>query len=124
MGAIATSMFAGVTALADLEGAHHCERLRLGGLRLRAPTQRTVIAQVASAVLGGPHSVGFFYMQAATALILVLAANTAFNGFRCSARSWPGQEPCPQLYTGRSLAYSNGIVFSRRRRAADLHLQG
>ena len=43
--------------------------------------QRTVIAQVAGAVFGGPHSVGFFYIQATTALILVLAANTAFNGF-------------------------------------------
>ena len=40
-----------------------------------------MIAQVAAAVFGGPHSIGFFYIQAATALILVLAANTAFNGF-------------------------------------------
>ena len=40
-----------------------------------------MIAQVAAAVFGGPHSVGFFYVQATTALILVLAANTAFNGF-------------------------------------------
>ena len=43
--------------------------------------QRTVIAQVAGAIFGGPHSIGFFYIQATTALILVLAANTAFNGF-------------------------------------------
>jgi hypothetical protein len=44
-------------------------------------TQRTVIAQIAAAVFGGENSVGFYFIQAATALILILAANTAFNGF-------------------------------------------
>ena len=41
-------------------------------------------------------SIGFFYIQATTALILVLAANTAFNGFPLLGRDpRPGQEPAP-----------------------------
>jgi lipid-binding SYLF domain-containing protein len=39
-----------------------------------------VIAQLVAAVFGG-HSVGFFVIPATTALILILAANTAFNSF-------------------------------------------
>jgi hypothetical protein len=35
---------------------------------------RTVVAHVAAAVFGGDSNIGFFYTQAATALILVLAA--------------------------------------------------
>ncbi len=114
MGAMATSMFAGVTALAlitkvritanacDLRGFTDCEHR----------PQRTVIAQVASAVFGGPHSVGFFYLQAVTALILVLAANTAFNGFPLLGAILAQDKNLPrQLYTrGDRLSYSNGIV--------------
>ena len=115
MGAIATSMFAGVTALALISKvritANACD---LGGFAdCEHRPQRTVIAQVASAVFGGPHSVGFFYMQAATALILVLAANTAFNGFPLLGAILAQDKNLPrQLYTrGDRLAYSNGIVF-------------
>jgi amino acid transporter len=114
MGAIATSMFAGITALAlitkvrvtasacDLSGFADCQHR----------PQRTVIAQVASAVFGGPHSVGFFYVQATTALILVLAANTAFNGFPLLGAILAQDKNLPrQLYTrGDRLAYSNGIA--------------
>ena len=42
--------------------------------------QRTVIAQIAAAVFGN-GSVSFYAIQAFTAAILILAANTAFNGF-------------------------------------------
>ena len=114
MGALATSMFAGITALAliskvrvtmsacDLSGFVNCEHR----------PQRTVIAQVAAAVFGGPHSVGFFYVQATTALILVLAANTAFNGFPLLGAILAQDKNLPrQLYTrGDRLAYSNGIA--------------
>jgi len=63
-------------------------------------------------VFGGPHSVGFFYLQAATALILVLAANTAFNGFPLLGAILAQDKNLPrQLYTrGDRLSYSNGIV--------------
>jgi hypothetical protein len=70
-----------------------------------------VIAQIAAAVFGD-GSVGFGYVAAATALILVLAANTAFNGFPVlgSILARDGYLP-RQLHTrGDRLAYSNGIV--------------
>src|SRR5207244_9532789 len=58
------------------------------------------------------HSVGFFYLQAVTALILVLAANTAFNGFPLLGAILAQDKNLPrQLYTrGDRLSYSNGIV--------------
>jgi hypothetical protein len=114
MGTLAIAMFIGVTALAliskvritenacDLIGFPHCAN---------AP-QRTVIAQVASAVFGGPTSVGFFYIQAATALILVLAANTAFNGFPLLGAVLARDQNLPRQLNNRGdrLAYSNGII--------------
>jgi hypothetical protein len=74
--------------------------------------QRTVIAQLAAAVFGGPSSPGFFYIQAATALILILAANTAFNGFPLLGSILAEHRYLPrQLHTrGDRLAFSNGIV--------------
>jgi hypothetical protein len=108
-------MFAGLTAMALISNVHiTTDSCDLIGFPDCANTpQRTVIAQVASAVFGGPHSVGFFYIQAATALILVLAANTAFNGFPLLGAILAQDKNLPrQLYTrGDRLAYSNGIVF-------------
>jgi hypothetical protein len=71
-----------------------------------------VIAQVAAAIFGGPHSVGFFYIQATTALILVLAANTAFNGFPLLGAILARDKNLPGQLNNRGdrLAYSNGIV--------------
>ncbi len=114
MGGIAATMFAGVTALAllsdvkyvenacDLEGFADCE----------SEPQRTVIAQLAAAVFGGDTSVGFFYIQAATALVLVLAANTAFNGFPLLGSVLAQDRFMPrQLHTrGDKLVFSNGIL--------------
>jgi len=114
MGGMAISMFVGVTALAliakvritsntcDLIGFQHCD----------TRPQRTVIAQVAGAVFGGPHSAGFFYLQATTALILVLAANTAFNGFPLLGSILARDKNLPVQLNNRGdrLAYSNGIV--------------
>src|SRR5439155_24475210 len=86
LGALAITLFSGITALALIakvrvvEPNHTCDLIGFAGHCATDP-QRTVIAQLASAVFGGDSSPGFFYVQAATALILVLAANTAFNGF-------------------------------------------
>jgi amino acid transporter len=110
MGLIAVTMFAGVTALAlisDVHVAEHPEDL----VGFHGDDQRTVIAQVAAAVFGD-GSAGFVYVAAVTALILVLAANTAFNGFPVlgSILARDGYLP-RQLHTrGDRLAYSNGII--------------
>jgi amino acid transporter len=114
MGGLAATMFAGVTALAlladvkyvenacDLEGFANCE----------TEPQRTVIAQLAAAIFGGDTSFGFFYIQAATALVLILAANTAFNGFPLLGSVLAQDRFMPrQLHTrGDKLVYSNGIL--------------
>lgn len=91
MGIIAVILFVGVTTLAIVAKVHIADDpCRLTGLPdCAGHTQRTVIAQLSAAVFGGADSFGFFYLQAVTALILILAANTAFNGFPCSPRSSP-----------------------------------
>lgn len=69
MGAISITMFVGVTTLALVAKVHVTEdSCRLTGLDGNGDshTQRTVIAQVAAAVFGGEHSIGFYYIQAAT----------------------------------------------------------
>ena len=78
----------------------------------RPTPQRTVIAQIAAAVFGGTQLVMFFFIQAATALILILAANTAFNGFPLLGSILAQDRYLPrQLHTrGDRLAFSNGII--------------
>src|SRR3954453_5366580 len=80
MGMLTIGMFVGITALALATHVHiAADPEQLTG----APaghTQRTVIAQLAAAVFGN-DSAGFYAVQAFTAAILILAANTAFNGF-------------------------------------------
>jgi hypothetical protein len=53
-----------------------------------------VISQIAAAVFGGDHAFMFYFLQATTALILILAANTAFNGFPLLGLD-PGPGPLP-----------------------------
>jgi amino acid transporter len=114
MGGIAATLFAGVTALALLSGVkyveHPCDLV--GFPNCETEPQRTVIAQLAAATFGGDGSVGFFYIQAATALVLVLAANTAFNGFPLLGSVLAQDRFLPrQLHTrGDKLAFSNGIL--------------
>ncbi|HEY7144796.1 MAG TPA: amino acid permease [Streptosporangiaceae bacterium] len=110
LGGIAVSMFAGVTALALVSHVHAGTAADLVGLPAGG-TPRTVIAQVGRAVFGGSSPL-FYLLQLVTALILVLAANTAFNGFPvlASILSRDGYLP-RQLHTrGDRLAFSNGIL--------------
>lgn len=115
MGGLSITMFAGITALAMISHVHYVDNTcRLAGFpgNCASGTQRTVIAQIAAAVFGGTHSVMFFYIQATTALILILAANTAFNGFPMLAAILAEHRYLPrQLHTrGDRLAFSNGII--------------
>ncbi|MFI7293648.1 amino acid permease [Streptomyces sp. NPDC050121] len=115
MGAISITMFIGVTTLALISKVRVTDdSCRLTGLdgSCESYTQRTVIAQIAAAVFGGEHSIGFYFIQAATALILILAANTAFNGFPLLASILAQHRYLPrQLHNrGDRLAFSNGIL--------------
>jgi amino acid transporter len=111
LGAIAVTMFLAITTFAIVSHVHVAERPELLGLPPGSHT-KTVIAQIGSAVFGGDHSAGFFYLQFTTALILVLAANTAFNGFPVLASILARDGFLPrQLHTrGDRLAFSNGIL--------------
>jgi amino acid transporter len=74
--------------------------------------QKTLVAQLAQAVFGSFH-LGLLLIAAVTALILVLAANTAFNCFPVLGSVLAQHSYLPrQLHTrGDRLAFSNGIVF-------------
>ncbi|HEU4326351.1 MAG TPA: APC family permease [Roseiflexaceae bacterium] len=70
----------------------------------------TVVSQIARNVLGvGP---GYFIIQIATTVILILAANTAFNGFPQLGSLLSRDRYLPRQFASRGdrLAYSNGII--------------
>ena len=74
----------------------------------------TVISQIGKAVFGG-GAIGhtfFFALQAATMLILVLAANTSFADFPRLASFHAGDNFMPKQLTtrGHRLVFSNGII--------------
>ncbi|MBA8825697.1 amino acid transporter [Saccharopolyspora lacisalsi] len=113
MGLLAVTMFMGLLTLAGMTGAVIAEepQHQLVG----APAgyeQKTLIAQLAGAVFGG-FSPAIYYLMFFTGLILVLAANTAFNGFPVLGSILAQDRYLPrQLHTrGDRLAFSNGILF-------------
>jgi len=109
MGSLAVTMFVGVTILALV--AHVRVAERASDLIGAHGQQHTVIAQVAAAVFGN-NSPGFIYVAVVTTLILVLAANTAFNGFPVlgSILARDGYLPRQLHNRGDRLAFSNGIL--------------
>jgi amino acid transporter len=109
MGGLSIVMFAGITALALLTHVHVAsDPSQLVGA---GPIQRTVIAQLGRAVFGGDSPL-FYLLQGFTAAILILAANTAFNGFPvlASILSADGYLPRQFARRGDKLVFSNGIV--------------
>ena len=112
MGGLAMTMFVGITALAVITDVRYSEDpvIQFAGFG-EDQVQRSVIAQVSSAVFGD-GSVPFFYLQAMTAGILILAANTAFNGFPLLGSILAQDRNLPrQLHTrGDRLVYSNGVL--------------
>ncbi len=109
MGTFSITMFTGITILALTLHVHVAENPTDLGLPADTPTQ-TALAQIAQTVFGtGPL---FYYLQAATAGILILAANTAYNGFPLLASLLATDRYLPrQLHNrGDRLVYSNGIV--------------
>jgi amino acid transporter len=115
MGITAVVMFVGVTVLAMTSHVHYVENAcQLVGITgdCTSYTQQTVIAQLASTFLGGDNSILFYFIQAVTALVLILAANTAFNGFPLLASILAEHRYLPrQMHTrGDRLAFSNGII--------------
>jgi amino acid transporter len=111
LGVISMTMFVSLTWLALATGVKVTgDDADLVGLPDGQP-QKTVIVQVAQAVFGS-FEIGVLIVSLATALILALAANTAFSGFPVlgSILARDGYLP-RQLHTrGDRLSYSNGII--------------
>jgi len=117
MGAIAVTMLMGIITLGNVTHLRFAEKPAEQLLKNGVPvgkgfTQDTVISQLANTVFSGATHPLFYIVVAFTGVILILAANTAFNGFPVlgSILARDGYLP-RQLHTrGDRLAYSNGIV--------------
>ena len=113
MGVIAIAMFATITTLAMTTGVRAVDpstATLTDSEGTEITGQNTVIAQVAEAVFG--RSIPFYIVTFLTTIILVLAANTAFNGFPVLGSILAKDRFMPrQLYArGDRLAFSNGIL--------------
>ncbi len=100
MGIIPIAMFTGITVLARVMNAH-----------AQPDGNPSVISQIAASVFGR-HDVLFYVFQAATAAILILAANTAFNGFPMLSSILAERDFLPRQLRqrGDKLVFSNGIL--------------
>ncbi|SFC00427.1 Amino acid transporter [Nocardioides terrae] len=119
LGAIAITMLMSIVLLANRMSLKYVDPGDIDRLRnpdgSRLPgnyDQHTVVAQLARAVFHD-FTPGFYFVVAMTGIILVLAANTAFNGFPVlgSILARDGFAPRALGSRGDRLAYSNGILF-------------
>jgi amino acid transporter len=109
MGFLAITMFAGITVLAVLAHVHMAEDTN-NLIGFHGDVQRTALSQIAIASFG--QTLPFYLLNGATAAILVLAANTAFNGFPVLS-SLLGRDqflPHQLSHRGDRLVFSNGIL--------------
>ncbi|MEK0312417.1 APC family permease [Cohnella sp. 56] len=98
MGTILGAMFIGISLLAYWYGI--------------APDEKqTVVSQIAQATFG--RGTIYYIIQALTALILMLAANTAYSAFPLLAFMLAKDRYMPHAFMvrGDRLGYSNGIIF-------------
>ncbi len=116
MGCISVTMMLSMVALATWTGVKYAEDpavqlARDGVLVGEDYEQHTVMVQVAQSVFSG-FPAGVVLVSIVTGLILVLAANTAFNGFPVLGSILARDGFLPrQLHTrGDRLAFSNGII--------------
>jgi amino acid transporter len=102
LGALLIVLFIGVEALDVLYTAVP----RPGG-------SPTVLSQIAAAVFSGPGRWLYYGVQFSTTLVLVLAANTSFNGFPrlCAILARDDFLPHQFAQLGNRLVYSGAIVF-------------
>ena len=113
MGSIAIVLFVGLVTVALVSHVHYAQTAcdLIGFKNCTTVPQRSLIAQVASATFGN-NSAPFFVIQAATALVLLLAANTAFNGFPLLGSVLARDRYAPKSLSTRGdrLIYSNGVI--------------
>jgi len=114
MGGIAITLFAGLVTVAIITGVRYLdctEAVYAETASCTSDPQRSLIAQVASATFGD-FTVPFFIVQGATALVLLLAANTAFNGFPLLGSVLAADKYAPKSLSTRGdrLIFSNGVI--------------
>lgn len=114
LGGIAASMMISILVLARYTGLQMVDDTSMVYLHGSAQPDvhfAPVISQLASTIFGD-GSLLFIFVTAVTGFILVLAANTAFNGFPTLASVLSRDSFLPrQLYKrGDRLSYSNGIM--------------
>lgn len=116
LGLIAATMFMSVLLLARATEVHFAQdpahQLLVHGTAVGTSyAQNPVITQIAATVFRGAP-VLYVAVAATTGVILVLAANTAFNGFPAlgSVLARDGYLPRQMHTRGDRLAFSNGIV--------------
>ncbi len=99
MGTIAVTMFLGISYLVT----------HIHGVV--ASEQQSAVAQIAIAVFGNA-SIGFYVVQAFTAAILILAANTAYQDFPRLASILGRDRYMPSQFVNRGdrLVFSNGVI--------------
>ncbi|WP_028977224.1 APC family permease [Sporolactobacillus terrae] len=97
MGGILAVLLLGIVGLAYLYGVH-------------PSADQTVLSQLASHLFG--RSILYYIIQASTALILILAANTGYSAFPLLAFNLAKDKymPRPFKVKGDRLGYSNGII--------------
>ena len=116
LGGISAALILVILLLARATGIHYVEDPATQLLREGEPVgpeyvQHPVIAQITQTIFGGSLVI-FVAVSVVTALILVLAANTAFKGFPMLGSILAKDGFLPrQLHTrGDRLAFSNGIL--------------
>jgi amino acid transporter len=113
LGVISIVMFVGITLLAnqlhvrplDAEAARH-----LTGVLGHTVEEKSVVAQIGHTVWGGGF--GFVALQITTALVLILAANTAFQDFPRLSSILAADRFMPRQFVNRGdrLVFSNGVI--------------
>jgi amino acid transporter len=98
MALLAVTMFIGITLLAH-------------AYQIVPNSHETVVSQLTRGVFGG-RGIPYYFVQAATMLILVLAANTAFADFPRLSSIVARDRFLPRQFMnqGDRLAFSNGII--------------
>jgi len=116
MGAMSVTMMMSIITLVNLTGIKYAEfpgsQLTLGGKPVGdSYTQDPIIGQLSKTIFADFHP-GVVFISIVTGVILILAANTAFNGFPVLASILARDGFLPrQLHTrGDRLAFSNGIL--------------
>ena len=117
LGVVASTMALSIVFLANITGVKIAEdpAHQLIGADDRpvgeAYHQDPVVGQLARTIFEN-FPVGFLFVTAATGTILLLAANTAFNGFPVLASILARDSYMPRQMTTRGdrLAYSNGVI--------------